>query len=118
SEKAVRKGTLLVNDLAESQLISAIKDKNITAIIFWLKNNNPKYSERKINLPAKEMGEIINAVISSDPEYTLKLLTQRLIEGKIPRFFVNTLNSIISKSIKVNQLKVDAQKVKLLNQFS
>lgn len=29
--------------MAESQLISAIKDKNLTAIIFWLKNNHKDY---------------------------------------------------------------------------
>jgi len=29
--------------MAESQLMSAIKDKNMTAIIFWLKHHHPAY---------------------------------------------------------------------------
>lgn len=36
----------MVNDMAESQLISAIKDKNMTAIIFWLKHHHRAYRTR------------------------------------------------------------------------
>lgn len=43
AENALMNGKLLVNDMAESQLISAIKDKNLTAIIFWLKNHHKDY---------------------------------------------------------------------------
>ena len=46
TDKAILDGNLLVNDLAESQLISAIRDKNMTAIIFWLKNHHKDYVTR------------------------------------------------------------------------
>jgi ACT domain-containing protein len=46
ADRAIREGTLLVNDMAESQLLSAISDKNMTAIIFWLKNHHPVYEAR------------------------------------------------------------------------
>ena len=46
ADKAIRAGTLFVNDMAESQLLSAIGDKNMTAIIFWLKNHHPVYEPR------------------------------------------------------------------------
>lgn len=39
-------GELLINDLAESQLLSAIKDKTLTAIIFWLKHHHARYATR------------------------------------------------------------------------
>jgi hypothetical protein len=32
-----------INDLAESQLINAIKNQNMTAITFWLKHHHGKY---------------------------------------------------------------------------
>jgi hypothetical protein len=35
-----------INDLAESQLISAIKEQNMTAIIFWLKHHHRAYRTR------------------------------------------------------------------------
>ncbi len=40
---AQEEGTENINDLAESKLISAINDKNLRAIVFWLKNNSDKY---------------------------------------------------------------------------
>lgn len=45
-DKAISEGNYLISDLAESQLISAIKDKNLSAIIFWLKTHNPIYSSK------------------------------------------------------------------------
>lgn len=46
AHQARREGVLLINDLAESQLLSQIKEGNITAMIFWLKHNNPTYETR------------------------------------------------------------------------
>jgi len=46
SNKALRHGKLLVNDMAESQLMSAIRDKHMTAIIFWLKHHHPDYANK------------------------------------------------------------------------
>lgn len=45
-DKALQEGKQLINDLAESQLISAIKDQNMTGIIYWLRNNHPGYADR------------------------------------------------------------------------
>lgn len=46
SDKAVSEGRKFVNDIAESQMIRKIKEGNMTSIIYWLKNNNPRYNER------------------------------------------------------------------------
>lgn len=43
---AIFEGSHLVNDMAESQLLSAIRDKNLTAIIFWLKHHHKAYANR------------------------------------------------------------------------
>lgn len=45
-EEALLDGQLLVNDLAESQLISAVKDRNMHAIMAWLKHHHPAYRTR------------------------------------------------------------------------
>ena len=44
ADRALEAGRFFVNDLAESKLMQMIKDDNITAIIFWLKHNNPRYA--------------------------------------------------------------------------
>ena len=46
ADAAIAQGNLLINDMAESQLLSSIKDKNMTAIIFWLKHHHPSYETR------------------------------------------------------------------------
>ena len=45
-DEALLDGQLLVNDLAESQLISAVKDRNMSAIMSWLKHHHPAYKTR------------------------------------------------------------------------
>jgi len=62
SDIALKEGVSLINDLAESQLISAIKDKNMTAIIFWLKNRNPNYDTTKL--------QILSGVVEKDEPLT------------------------------------------------
>lgn len=46
SDEALHEGVTLMNDMAESQLLSAIKDKNLTAIIFWLKHRHKSYTQK------------------------------------------------------------------------
>lgn len=51
-EEATREGILLVNDVAESQLMAAIRERNMTAIVFWLKHNHPSY-KTKVEITAR-----------------------------------------------------------------
>lgn len=46
AQEAILEGSRLVNDMAESQLLSAIRDGNMTGIIFWLKSHHPSYETR------------------------------------------------------------------------
>jgi ACT domain-containing protein len=46
AESAIEEGLWLINDMAESQLITAIKEGNLTGIIFWLKNHHRQYSPK------------------------------------------------------------------------
>lgn len=46
SDEAIFEGYLLVNDLAESQLISAVKDRHMGAVMYWLKHHHGSYRDR------------------------------------------------------------------------
>lgn len=46
ADLALHEGSQLVNDMAESQLITSIKNGNMTGIIFWLKNHHRQYSPK------------------------------------------------------------------------
>lgn len=45
-DDAVRSGRLLINDLAESQLIGAVKDRSLPAIMYWLKHHHGEYKTK------------------------------------------------------------------------
>jgi len=58
ADEAILEGSFLVNDMAESQLMSAIRDKNMTAIIFWLKHHHQNYATKvEVNASIKNVTE-------------------------------------------------------------
>jgi len=44
--KAIEDGCTLINDLAESQLISAMKNNNLTAVMYWLNHRHNAYKNK------------------------------------------------------------------------
>ena len=46
ADEALSEGIKLVNDFAESQLLSAIKEGNLTGIMYWLNHRHSAYRNR------------------------------------------------------------------------
>lgn len=46
ADNAIEEGVLMINDLSESQLISAIKNNNFSAVRFWLQNRHRAYRNK------------------------------------------------------------------------
>lgn len=65
ADEAINEGSSLVNDVAESQLMSAIREKNLTAIIFWLKHHHPNYAT-KVEVTARLKAD--NEVLTPEQE--------------------------------------------------
>ena len=61
-DEALLNGRLLVNDLAESQLINAVKDRNFSAIAYWLQHHHPSYKTRI------EIEGVVNTIHELSPE--------------------------------------------------
>lgn len=74
-DEALKEGEELVNDMSESQLLTLIKEKNWSAISFWLRHRNPKFKER-IEV------EGINVIQELSPEQK-KLVDKALTLAKI-----------------------------------
>jgi len=62
ADEAILAGRFLVNDLAESQLIGAIKERSLPATTYWLKHHHPSYKTRI------EIEAAINPVHELTPE--------------------------------------------------
>lgn len=61
-EAALKEGEELVNDMSESQLLTMIKEKNWSAISFWLKHRHDKYKTKV------EIENTINTIQELSPE--------------------------------------------------
>jgi len=78
SDIAKKNGISFINDLAESFLISKIKEGNMTAIIYWLKHHSPDYREN--NLVVSSFSKIskvpyIQFVNAEDPKPGDKMIS-------------------------------------------
>jgi predicted DNA binding protein len=45
-DEAMAEGEALVNDMSESQLLTLIKEKNFSALSFWLRHRNPRFKDK------------------------------------------------------------------------
>lgn len=105
--KAKREGFSFINDLAESQLITLIKEKHPTAIFYWLNNHKRPYSDKKVLLNPKEKFELMDSMVSYEPLSAYRLLLKKTIQGKIPKFLFNMIISVIFKSAKFQKDDLD-----------
>ncbi|MEI7690599.1 MAG: phBC6A51 family helix-turn-helix protein [bacterium] len=76
-DNAIQEGSQVVNDLAEAQLLTAIKNGNLGAIIFWLRNRHSAYRTRV------ELSATSNFELSEEQEKKINqaLLMSGLVEG-------------------------------------
>lgn len=124
ADDALYEGTLLVNDMAESQLMSAIKDKNMTAIIFWLKHRHPVYANkieitatRGKGLSEEQLEELIELLYGkstfSEGE---KLLTSYVLKGQISETLANLVLKVFLSHIKTEDILTKKKEADLLSE--
>lgn len=58
ADQAIAEGRRLVNDIAESRLMTAIQNGNLSSIMYWLRFNHPIYGNKleitgSINTPSE-----------------------------------------------------------------
>lgn len=80
ADEAIEQSCHLVNDLAESQLISEIKAKNMTAIMFWLKHRHVGY-KNKLELSGKMETQTNSLTPEQEILIGQSLLNAELIKG-------------------------------------
>ena len=93
-DEAMIDGVAFVNDMSESQLLTMIKEKNWSAISFWLRHRNNNYKD-KIEITTKEDNEELT------PE-----------QEKVVREALKLGSGIVSDNLKNNeQLKKDSTRI-------
>ena len=71
-DAAIEEGVAFVNDMSESQLLTMIKEKNWSAISFWLKHRNDKY-KNKVEVTTKQDDGVLTPSQAAIVEQALKL---------------------------------------------
>ena len=84
-DEAVDQGVSLMNEYAESMLISAIKDRNLTAVFYWLNHRHPAYETRvKVDGRVKHQMDELTPEQSALVERALKNAGLLLTESEEP----------------------------------
>lgn len=120
-DTSLKEGYLFVNDMAESQMMGAIKDKNMTAIIFWLKHHHPAYAPRleiaatstKDALSTAEVEEMVKLLYSPTTfRKGQQLLTSYVIRGLVNEKLANLISRMFISQMRVEETltrKVEAE---------
>jgi hypothetical protein len=81
-DNSLIEGSSLMSSMAESQLLQLIKEKNLGAIMFWLRNKHPDYKQKlfqsALTLAQDEENNIYFELFGK-----LKPETEKLLEPKI-----------------------------------
>lgn len=112
ADKAIVYGNSLMNDMAESQLLSLIKDKHPTAIIFWLKHHHPVYVPKievsAVNRDSLTEGDINQLTHLLYDKNTFKhgqeLLTSYVFKGYISEKFAQLILKMFTSQIRAEDV--------------
>lgn len=63
ADEAIAEGVLMINDLSESQLITAIRNNNFSAVRFWLMNRHKAYANK---VEVTERGNSVNQCLNAE----------------------------------------------------
>jgi uncharacterized membrane protein YgaE (UPF0421/DUF939 family) len=113
--KAITISKDIVSDVAESQLINNIKNGNMTAIIYWLKNHKDQYREYS-GLSVKEQNILINQLSKTNTQM-YKLLTELVLKKKLPVKTANYLKNISKQMNDSKENDIEKAKLKLFNKI-
>lgn len=115
TENALSEGINLVNDLAESQLISLIKEKHPTSVYYWLNHHHPDYSDHRLYLTPSEQKQLTESFNSTDDKGSLELLNSKVVQGKLAGPLLNSLQQFIDRIFRNREHQQDLKKIELLS---
>jgi len=122
ADKAISYGNSLMNDMAESQLLSLIKDKHPTAIIFWLKHHHaayiPKVEFRTQNdLPEELVNKLTTLLYNKNTfKQGQELLTSLVFQGLIPERLAQLVLKMFISQLKAEDVLTRKMEAEVMNE--
>ncbi len=111
SDAAIIEGTLRINDLAESKLMSQLNKENMTAIIFWLKHHHKDYDEAPFmtvaTLSEEEIKKLSELLYNPNTfKEGQELLTSYVLTGRINEKFAQLILKMFLFQIRAEEVVV------------
>jgi len=123
SNQALSEGILLINDMAEAQLISLIKEKNVAALFFWLKHHHYTYSPKieistnTNSISEEELGHLTDLLYDQDKfKDAQKLLIYYTTTGKIDGKIAQLILKLFSTQIRVEDVMTRKTEANIMNE--
>ncbi|MEK7597202.1 MAG: hypothetical protein AAB441_00985 [Patescibacteria group bacterium] len=115
--EAEKEGREFMNDGMESTLIQQARAGNTTALIFYMKHNNPRYSESFGALTPIDIVDIANYIENSNSEQNDFQFLSRLFRKRIPIKVGRYILQIIRNLTKIKEVKQDEKKMNFLSRI-
>lgn len=97
ADEAKKEGSDVINDLAETGLIKAIKEGNITAIFYRLNHCHPAYSDKRLYLSNSDQKQLTDDINTNNIKNILEVLMEKLIKGEISKSAANQVILMVNK---------------------
>ena len=110
-EEAKSEGFDVINDLAESKLIVAIKNGEFKAINYRLSRCHPTYSDKKLGLSDSDQEKLSDNINNKRIEDVLLMLINKSIRGEIP---ITATIKYISAIVRIYPKDVNISKQELI----
>jgi len=118
TDQAIKEGIRLINDISESQLISLIKDKNVTSIIYWLKHHHKDYSENRLYLSDTDQKRLVDSINTIDTKGFHEFILDKVSKGEISKSMASslalTINRTYPRGVESSKAKIIAEELKKL----
>lgn len=123
SNQALSEGILLINDMAEAQLISLIKEKNVPALFFWLKHHHYTYSPKieisaNTNLISEEEVSRLTELLYNQDNFKegQKLLIYFATTGKIDPKIAQLILKLFSSQLKIEDTLIRKRETDIMSE--
>ncbi len=107
AEEAKSEGFDVINDLAESKLIVAIKNGDFKAINYRLSRCHPTYSDKKLGLSDSDQEKLNDNLNHKRIQDVLLMLINKSIQGEIPITatikYISAILKIYPKNIEISK---------------
>lgn len=117
--EALQEGRNYLNDVMEYKLVQKAINGDLTAIIFFLKYNHPRYSDRWDAINPEDIKTIVEYLKFSPQDYANdRAFISKLFERRLPYHLAKQVFDTMKQLQKIDDKTTESKKIDLLHQLT